>query len=191
MNPIEKFKKWYKAEREESTVRIPTACCLTSIGMDGYPNARYVSLKEVLDDGFVFTGPLDSQKGIELRTNPKASLTFWWTQTEKQVRIQGDAIQIQDELADGYFKERNKESQLVSTISQQGAKIENLTELISLFERKKLQIDDLEIKRPIQWSGFKVIPKSIEFMEFKNTRLHIRTLFKIKNGAWQKTFLQP
>ncbi|WP_299126233.1 pyridoxal 5'-phosphate synthase [uncultured Winogradskyella sp.] len=191
MNPIEKFRKWYYKETEKSSVKIPSACCLSSIGMDGYPNSRFVSLKEILDNKFVITGPLNSKKGIELLSNPKASLTFWWTETERQIRIQGDAVQIEDELADKYFAERNKESRIVSQISKQGTEIESLTELITLFEEQKIKYDTVEIKRPNDWSGFYIIPKRIEFMEFKKNRFHIRELFIRENNNWDKILLQP
>lgn len=191
MNPIEQFEKWYKEETEKSSVRIPSACCLTSIGIDGYPNSRFVSLKEILENKFVITGPLNSKKGKELLSNPKTSLTFWWTETERQIRIQGNSIQIENELADKYFKERNKESQIVSQISQQGSVIEDLTELNALFEKRKIEYVDVEINRPSEWSGFYIIPKRIEFMAFKKSRFHFRELFTKKNNSWNKVILQP
>lgn len=191
MNPIEQFKNWYEEETKKSTVRIPSACCLTSIGMDGYPNSRFVSLKEILQNKFVITGPLNSKKGIELLSNQKASLTFWWAETERQIRIQGDAIQIENELADKYFKNRNKESQIVSQISKQGVETENLNELVQLFEKQKTDYEHIEINRPNDWSGFYIIPKRIEFMEFKKNRFHFRELFTFEKGKWNKTTLQP
>ena len=69
MNPIKKFKQWYNEEMTKSLARIPSACCLSTIGKDGYPNARFVSLKEIIDDKFVITGPLQSRKGKELNTD--------------------------------------------------------------------------------------------------------------------------
>ncbi len=191
MNPIEKFKKWIKEETEKSSVRIPSACCLTSIGLNGYPNSRFVSLKEILDNKFVITGSLNSKKGIELLANPKSSLTFWWTETERQIRIQGNSVQIENELADKYFRERNKESQIVSQISKQGTEIGNLAELIKLFQKQKIEYNNIEISRPNDWSGFYVIPKRIEFMEFKKNRFHFRELFTFEDDNWNKIILQP
>ncbi len=189
MNPITKFTTWYKEETEKSSVSIPSACCLSSIGLDGYPNSRFVSLKEILENKFVVTGPLNSKKGIELLTNPKASLTFWWAVTERQVRIQGDALQINDALADRYFEARNKESRIVSQISNQGAEIDDLEELRTLFEKQKT--NTAKIKRPAEWSGFFILPKRIEFMEFKTNRFHLRELFTKESNGWTKILLQP
>ncbi len=191
MNPLKKFKTWYKEETDKSSSSIPSACCLTSIGLDGYPNSRFVSLKEVIGSHFVVTGSMTSRKGIELRSNPKTSLTFWWTATERQIRIQGDAQQIEDELANTYFKSRSKASQIVSQISKQGHKTENLSELMTRFEKKKAAYKNVEIDRPNDWSGFYIIPKRIEFMEFKKSRFHIRELFTNDNNHWDKVVLEP
>lgn len=45
MNPIELFKEWQTEEQVKGNVKHRTACCLSTIGLDGFPNARYVSLK--------------------------------------------------------------------------------------------------------------------------------------------------
>src|SRR5690606_31919825 len=110
MTPIAYFNKWFQEELNLTKVRIPYACCLSTMGTDGYPNARFVSLKEVTESSFVVTGPIISRKGIEINTNNKVALTFWWTETERQVRIQGDATTISGKLADKYFAERSRDS---------------------------------------------------------------------------------
>ncbi len=191
MNPLKQFIEWYDREVEKSSVRIPSACCLTSIGLDGYPNSRFVSLKEILNNKFVITGPLNSRKGTELLSNSKVALTFWWTATERQVRVQGDAIQIENTLADKYFEERSKESQIVSQICEQGVPIEDPAKLVALLETQKAEINKNEIHRPKTWSGFYIIPKRIEFMKFEKSRFHYRELFINEEGIWKKTILQP
>jgi len=178
-------------ETKRTSVSIPSACCLSSFGLNGYPNARVVSLKEIIEDTFIITGPLASRKGKELLNNPKVSLVFWWTETGRQVRIQGEATQIDDELANIYFKERNKESQIVSQISKQGEPIEDLKSFLELFEEKSKKLHQREILRPEGWSGFSITPKRIEFLDFKESRLHHRELFERREETWSSTFLQP
>lgn len=48
------------------------------------------------------------------------ALTFWWTETQRQIRIQGNATAMSKTLADKYFSERNRDSQIVSIASVQG-----------------------------------------------------------------------
>jgi len=56
-------------ETENSDVRIPSACCMATTGLDGYPNSRIVSLKEVRDGRFIIAVPFDSRKGTEIQIN--------------------------------------------------------------------------------------------------------------------------
>jgi pyridoxamine 5'-phosphate oxidase len=46
---------------------------------------------------------LNPRKGHEINLCNKVALTFWWVETERQVRIQGEATQISKALADKYF----------------------------------------------------------------------------------------
>jgi len=187
--PIELFSKWFKEELKFSKTQIPTAVCLSTIGMDNFPNARFVSFKELVDEAFIITGSLNSRKGREIDNNDKVALTFWWTETERQIRIQGIATKISDQLADHYFSERNVNSKAVSFICEPGKEIDNLEQL----EMKVLKTASEEniITRPKNWSGFSIKPVRIEFMEFKKTRFHDRKLYEIENGEWNVKQIQP
>lgn len=191
MTPIEYFNEWFKEELNVTKVRIPAACCLSTIGVDGFPNARFVALKGVVNNSFIVTGPLTSRKGIELGIVNKAALTFWWTETERQVRIQGTATKISAQLADKYFKERNRDSQIVSIVSEQGCEMDSIETL----NRKYKQVDEAflnrDLERPINWGGFLIEPIRIEFLKFQATRFHERKLFELANGQWTLTELQP
>jgi pyridoxamine 5'-phosphate oxidase len=187
--PLELFLKWFKKELKLSKTRIPTAVCLSTIGIDNFPNARFVSFKELVDKSFIITGSLNSRKGTEIENNDNVALTFWWTETERQIRIQGIATKISDQLADRYFSERNVNSQAVSLICEQGKEIDNLAQL----EKKVLKkvSEKIKIIKPKDWRGFSIKPVRIEFMEFKKTRFHDRKLYEIENGEWNVKQIQP
>lgn len=191
MSPIELFNKWYNEELNLTTVKIPSACCLSTIGIDGFPNARFVSLKEVTSNHFIITGPTTSRKGIEINSNNKVALTFWWTETERQVRIQGTATKISEKLADKYFAERNRESQIVSIISNQGKEIKNIDMLIQKYSEAEKQFFNIKLKRPEDWGGYLIEPLRIEFLEFKPNRFHERKLYEFSNRNWSLKQLQP
>jgi pyridoxamine 5'-phosphate oxidase len=190
-NPIQIFKESYREEQTLSKVRIPSACCLSTNGLDGFPNARFVSLKDILNDHFIITGTQTSRKGIEINNTEKVALTFWWTETEKQVRIQGNAIKITEQLADDYFSARNKDSQIVSIVSNQGEELHNVEELINAYEEIELKNKNKQLPRPNNWGGYRIEPVRIEFLEFKETRFHERKLFENQNGNWKLTQLKP
>jgi len=190
-NPFKIFEDWYSNQLEISKAKIPYACCFTTIGEDGYPNSRFVSLKEIRNETFIITGPLNSRKGFDINNTPKISITFWWSETEKQIRIQGIAKKISELESIEYFSKRNKESQIVSTIFEQGKEIDSFDELTTRFKEGKLKYENTEITKPEQWSGFYIEPHRIEFMEFMKTRLHKRIHFNKVQEPWEKTYLQP
>ena len=189
MHPIELFTKWINKEKELSEVGIPTAVCLSTNGIDGFPNARIVSLKDIVENNFVITGSLNSRKGIEMENNNKVALTFWWTETERQVRVQGTVFKLSNELSDRYFNSRDISSQAVSSVCEQGKEIDDLRiiedQITNILLTKK------PVLRPSEWRGLLIKPFRIEFMEFKKTRFHKRKLYEFDKGIWKMKQIQP
>ncbi len=191
MNPHLLFDQWFAEEKALNNLKLPAACCLSTIGLDGYPNARFVSLKEVTDGSFIITGPWGSRKGREIENSTTAALSFWWTATERQVRIQGDVSKISESQAELYFSQRNRDSQIVSTVFEQGKEVESIAHLQEYFEEQKRTLGSEEIKHPEHWGGINIKPIRIEFMEFKKSRLHERKLYTQAGEKWEMTILQP
>ena len=59
-----------------------------------------VLLKDFNKNGFVFYTNLNSQKGNELKNNPKAAMCFHWKSLLRQVRINGKVRKVSNEVAD-------------------------------------------------------------------------------------------
>lgn len=188
-NPFILFQSWYKENLAKTSTRLPATCCLSTTGLDGYPNSRFVALKEITEEGFIITGNLSARKGIEISISGKVALSFWWPEIERQIRIQGNAVQISDSLADKYFSERNRDSQIVSQVSDQGKELLNPDKLTA--DYLALEKTNTEIKRPENWGGYLINPIRIEFLEFKPTRFHDRTLYELVDGIWNIKKLQP
>lgn len=189
--PLELFVKWYSKELNSGEENYPAACCLSTVGLDGYPNSRFVSLKEITSDSLIITGSLNSRKGKEIQYSSKVALSFWWTSTEKQVRVQGDTKLLTSEQADYYFEKRNQDSKIVSLTFNQGKEIDSLENLNKKFNEQKEKLADSELKRPDNWGGIHLQPRRVEFMEFEKSRLHKRTLYSYENNHWVVTNIQP
>ncbi len=188
-DPYHIFTAWLQEHITTTTSKHPFACAFSTIGLDGFPNTRYVALKELQQHHFIVTGPLHSRKGREIKENPKVALTFWWEESLRQIRIQGEAQQIDIETADFYFSNRNKEAQTVSLISKQGVTLDNYNDFFNRF-RESVK-STTPIKRPENWGGWKILPTRIEFLEFKTSRLHKRTLYTRDENQWDVVQLQP
>lgn len=189
--PMSLFEEWYALEQKLSTARIPSACCLSTHGIDGFPNARFLALKGISMGTFVVTGSQSSRKGVEIDQSKKVALTFWWPVTERQVRVQGVATQISDEKADVYFAERNRDSQIVSIVSRQGEDLVDLQSLVQAYEELDASHTGRPLTRPHDWGGYAIAPIRIEFLEFKESRFHDRWLYEMQNGKWDVRRLKP
>ena len=98
---------------------------------------------------------------------------------------------ISNELADKYFEERNRDSQIVSIVSQQGQILTDIDELNKKYQRMESAFTNQALTRPENWGGYFIRPVRIEFLEFKATCFHNRQLFELTDGKWTTKQLQP
>lgn len=190
-NPILLFDQFYQKELAQTQVKIPSACCFTTIGMDGYPNSRFVSCKEIKRDQFIITGSKTARKGQEVVQNNKVALAFWWTSTNVQVRVQGTIEELSQEDSHRYFQERNRESQAVSLVSAQGEVLTNIADLEESYSKIMQQYEGQSLPTPEAFTAWAVQPYRIEFLVFSEARFHERMLFEYKEGKWIKSRLKP
>lgn len=185
------FSRLYKEHLKSSGLELPGACCLSTVGLDGFPNARFVSLKEVKKEKLLITGSTTSIKGIEIDSSNKVALTFWWPDIEYQVRIQGLASKIPVKLADKLFRERPIEARIVSLISRQSEEMRCPENLEKELETARITHGKKGVRRPENWGGYFIKPLRMEFLQFKSSRLHVRKFYQMHNDQWTFSFLQP
>src|SRR5689334_21361251 len=87
-DPIKQFQTWLN-EAFAAKLPLPEAMTLATATPDGKPSARMVLLKQVDHEGFVFFTNYNSAKAEQLDTNPFAALVFYWSQLDRQVRVEG------------------------------------------------------------------------------------------------------
>ena len=188
-NPFEFFIEWINEAFLNNCLE-PNSFVLSTIE-NNIPTSRVVLLKNIDHDGFVFYTNYDSSKSKHILINNNVALNFFWPELEKQVRVIGSAYKVNDNVSDEYFGSRPKESQLGAILSEQSKKIDFnydfSSKLIVLQEKYK----NKDVKRPLNWGGFKVIPTKIEFWQGRPSRLHDRLLYKLKEGKWDKSRLSP
>jgi pyridoxamine 5'-phosphate oxidase len=190
--PIRLFAAWF-AEAERSEPVNPNAMTLATIDRDGSPNARMVLLKGFDERGFVFYTNLDSVKGQELAATPKAALTFYWKSLERQVRVRGAVEPVSAEEADAYFATRSRMAQIGAWASKQSAVLESRMAFEKAVANYTAKFAIGAVPRPPHWSGYRLIPREIEFWRERPFRLHDRIAFRraAANAPWSKTRLYP
>ncbi|UTA66508.1 pyridoxamine 5'-phosphate oxidase [Emticicia sp. 21SJ11W-3] len=188
INPFKQFEKWFH-EALENNVAEPNAMHLATVS-GGKPHGRIVLLKGFDDTGFVFYTNYESNKGRELAEVPHASITFFWTAMERQVRIEGRIEKTSAAESDEYFQQRPRGSQIGAWVSRQSSIVtrESLEERTK--ELEEWYGDDV-IPRPPHWGGYRLIPESIEFWQGRPNRLHDRLLFTNEGEDWKIERLSP
>jgi pyridoxamine 5'-phosphate oxidase len=191
-DPIQLFKIWMD-EAKKSEHNDPNAVALATSNKNNLPSVRIVLLKDFNQNGFVFYTNLNSQKGNDLKENPKASMCFHWKSLLRQIRINGSVSQVENEVADEYYNSRSYESRIGAWASKQSEELGNRDELISSIEEyKKKYNDHKKIPRPDNWSGWNLSPLSIEFWLDGDNRIHERLKYtKDSKGNWIKSLLSP
>ena len=189
-DPLEMFDAWF-AEAKDGEPNDPNAMALASVGEDGTPSVRMVLLKGVDEHGFVFYTNLESRKGSEILANPHVALNFYWRETRKQVRIRGRAQPVTAEEADAYFATRPRTSQLGAWASKQSRPLEGRGHLMARVAKYEAKFLTGPVPRPPHWSGFRVVPSTLEFWVAGAFRLHDRTLFERTAEGWTWRKLYP
>ncbi len=190
-NPIELFKNWF-SDAKKKEINDPNAVAVATSDKDNQPNVRMVLLKGLSDKGFVFYTNFNSRKGEELKNNFKASLCFHWKSLRRQVRVLGNVEEVTSEEADEYYNSRpfkNKIGAWASSQSKELDKRETFLKKISELEKKYEK--QKSIPRPPHWSGWRVLPKEIEFWLDGEGRIHERLVYIKKNEKWVKKLLYP
>ena len=190
--PIELFRAWF-AEAKTREPNDPDAMALATVDASGLPDVRMVLLKGVDTHGFVFYTNLESAKGEELASNPKAALCIHWKSLERQVRVRGPVVAVSVEEADAYFASRPKDSQIGAWASRQSRPLEGRFALEKEVARFAAKYALASVPRPPHWSGCRVQPLSIEFWRARPFRLHERLRYSREtlNSPWVTERLFP
>ncbi|WAP68619.1 pyridoxamine 5'-phosphate oxidase [Jiella pelagia] len=191
-DPVAFFAGWLD-DAGESEPNDPNAVSLASVDEDGMPDVRIVLLKGFDARGFAFYTNFESAKGRQLLASPKAAMCFHWKSRRRQVRLRGPVEVVSEAEADAYYASRHPVSRIGAWASQQSRPLESRASLVAEVERYQERYGEGEIPRPPHWSGFRLMPLSIEFWQDGAFRLHDRIAFTRTSldAAWTVGRLHP
>lgn len=190
-DPIEQFEKWF-LEATHSGVLEPNAMNLSTVNAEGKPTSRIVLLKGIEDRKLIFYTNYQSQKGRELEINPACALTFFWPELERQIRIEGSALRVEEKKSIEYFQSRPRGSQVGAWSSPQSTRIESREILEERAKKIEEKFEGLSVlPKPHQWGGFEIDPTMFEFWQGRPSRLHDRIQFVKVDDVWKVRRLAP
>ena len=189
-SPMDQFQHWFE-EYKQLGVKDYNAMAISTVNGD-IPESRIVLLKEIRDNGYVFYSNYGSTKGIALESNPNISALFFWREQERQVRISGKVVKINEKESKSYFETRPYLSKIGAAASNQSRPIGSRTELEDKFDSFISKYPEgSDVPMPSEWGGYLIIPNRYEFWQGREGRLHDRLVFVLEDDRWNIQRIQP
>jgi pyridoxamine 5'-phosphate oxidase len=189
-DPVRQFTQWFE-QALKAEVNEPNAMTVATVAANGRPSSRIVLVKQFDERGFTWYTNYDSRKAQEIADNSFAALLFFWSELERQVRIEGRVERTSADESDRYFRSRPLKSRLSAIASHQSAPIASRAALEENYEAVARQAGEDPL-RPDNWGGFRLIPERIEFWQGRRSRFHDRIVYeRQEDGSWTRQRLQP
>lgn len=189
-SPMDQFQHWFE-EYKQLGVKDYNAMAISTVNGD-IPESRIVLLKEIRDNGYVFYSNYGSTKGIALESNPNISALFFWREQERQVRISGKVVKINEKESKSYFETRPYLSKIGAAASNQSRPIGSRKELEDKFDSFISKYPEgSDVPMPSEWGGYLIIPNRYEFWQGREGRLHDRLVFVLEDDRWNIQRIQP
>lgn len=189
-DPIAQFTRWFE-EALRAEVNEPNAMNVATVDADGKPSSRIVLIKQFDQRGFTWFTNYTSRKGVELAANPHAAMLFFWSELERQIRIEGRVERVAADESEQYFHSRPLKSRLAALASQQSAPIDSRAALERNYDAVASQYGE-QPPRPQDWGGYRLVPEYIEFWQGRRSRFHDRIVYtRQADGSWSRQRLQP
>ncbi|MBM7584464.1 pyridoxamine 5'-phosphate oxidase [Bacillus pakistanensis] len=189
-NPVDLFIDWLTFAIKNE-IKEPHSMTLSTVDVEGQPDARVLILKNVDDYGWYFASSSNSQKGSQLEHNSKAALTFYWSDVGRQIRIKGNVIRMGEAESKQDFLLRSEGARAASLVGNQSKPLKDSDEFDLAYkeQRKRLNLDSDPVSP--YWTLYRLEAMQVEFWQGHPERNHTRLLYRLQQNSWQKSLLWP
>ncbi|MDA8683869.1 pyridoxamine 5'-phosphate oxidase family protein [Gammaproteobacteria bacterium] len=152
-------------------------------------DSRYVNLKFITNDEFIFFSNYDSPKASSFISHDQIAVLVYWPSINVQIRMKAKIKRTTDEYNQNYFFNRSEEKNALAISSSQSKPIDSYSQVKENYN-KSLKNDDLK-KCPEFWGGYSFTPYYFEFWEGHESRLNKREAYEKSDDSWKHLILQP
>ena len=152
-------------------------------------DSRYVNLKFVTNDEFIFFSNYDSPKSLSFNSHNQIAALVYWPSINVQIRMRAKIKRTTYEFNQNYFFNRSEEKNALAVSSNQSKPINSYKQVKENYN-KSLKNDDLK-KCPEFWGGYSFTPYYFEFWEGHESRLNKREIYEKSDDIWKHLILQP
>ena len=108
------------------------------------------------------------------------------------MRVLGIVEEVSQKEADDYFNTRPYKNRIGAWASTQSKILDSRETFLNKIKEFEIKYpNESNVPRPPHWSGWRLVPKEIEFWLDGDGRIHERLNYKKDNGEWQKELLYP
>ena len=152
-------------------------------------DSRYVNLKFITNDQFIFFSNYDSPKASSFISHNQIAALVYWPSINVQIRMRAKIKRTTYEFNQKYFFDRSEKKNALAISSDQSKPIGSYSQVKENYN-KSLKNDDLKIC-PEFWGGYAFIPYYFEFWEGHESRLNKREVYEKSDDSWMHSILQP
>ncbi len=152
-------------------------------------DSRYVNLKFIEDDKFIFFSNYNSPKSQAFNSFNKIAAILYWSSINVQIRIKAEIKKTSTEYNKKYFLERSAKKNALAISSNQSQQIDSYESVVKKYN-KSLESENLQAC-PDFWGGYSFTPYYFEFWEGHDSRLNKRDAYYKKGNNWHHSILQP
>ena len=152
-------------------------------------DSRFVNLKFVSENEFIFFSNYKSPKANSFETHNQIAALIYWSSINVQIRMKAKIRKMSNDYNQRYFENRSKKKNALAISSNQSKPINSYKQVIENYN-KSLNNDNLK-KCPEYWGGYSFTPYYFEFWEGHESRLNKREIFEKIDRWWRHSFVQP
>lgn len=174
-DPLDLARAWLPGDDDPERPRVT----LSTIGADGYPDARTVLLSAVDETGFAFHTARGSRKVAELAALPRASLVVLWPDLGRQLVLRGDVVPDGAEQAGAAWAARSEYLRRLAHL--------NTEEFAALPQAERVARWSAFALRPEpagSWLGFRLVPREMTFWAAAADTASRRLQYLRTAGGW-------
>lgn len=187
IEPYNIFLANYKLAEAASQLNIEAAC-LSTCSNTKVPHSRFINIKYINDDEFIFFSNYQSSKAKDIEFNNNVSLNFLWNSINVQIRIQGIALKLDKNRSDEHWNLRESKKNILAVSSNQSSQISSYIKIKDRYN-EFAKHDSLE--RPSYWGGYVIVPSYFEIWKGHKSRINKREAFRLSNNDWISFYLEP
>lgn len=188
--PYKIFEKKYYEAQQSNQNNIEAILISSFSKRTNEVDSRYVNLKYIIDDEWIFFTNYDSPKAKQFIEHSQISAVFYWNSTNTQIRLKAKIKKTNEDFSDEHFENRLHDKNVLAIISNQSSKIDTYSDIQKKYNEQFDQ-NNQALSRPSYWGGFSFKPYYFEFWEGHKSRLNKREAYSLMDNQWKSYYLEP